>query len=57
MVRHSGAFVEPPRTLAHYGAHEIAHSLTGEATGPLRYHRLPVWGREGLETRNIEIVR
>lgn len=48
LVRRSGAFVEPPRTLAYYGAHEIAHSLTGEATGPLRYHTLHIWVREGL---------
>jgi hypothetical protein len=48
VMRWSGAFVEEPRTLAYYGAHEIAHSLTGEAVGPLRYHRLPAWVREGL---------
>lgn len=44
----SGGFTEPPRTLAYYAAHEIGHSLTGEAVGPLRYHRLPQWVREGL---------
>ena len=48
LLRHSGEFVEAPRTLAYYGAHEIAHSLTGEAVGPIRYHRLPAWVREGL---------
>jgi hypothetical protein len=48
VLRLSGAPVEAPRTLAYYGAHEIAHSLTGEAVGPLRYHRLPAWVREGL---------
>jgi hypothetical protein len=48
VLRWSGELVEAPRTLAYYGAHEIAHSLTGEAVGPLRYHRLPAWVREGL---------
>jgi hypothetical protein len=48
VLRYSGEFVEAPRTLAYYGAHEIAHSLTGEAVGPVRYHRLPAWVREGL---------
>jgi hypothetical protein len=48
VLRHSGEFVEAPRTLGYYGAHEIAHSLTGEAVGPIRYHRLPTWVREGL---------
>jgi hypothetical protein len=43
-----GGFAEPPRTLAYYAAHEIGHSLTGEAAGVLRYHRLPQWVREGL---------
>src|SRR5690349_20903032 len=40
--------VPPPRTFAYYAAHEIAHSLTGEAAGPLSYHSLPAWIREGL---------
>jgi hypothetical protein len=40
--------VQPPRTFTYFAAHEIAHSLTGEAIGPLAYHRLPVWIREGL---------
>jgi hypothetical protein len=37
-----------PRTLAYYAAHEIAHSLAGEAVGPLAYHSLPAWIREGV---------
>jgi hypothetical protein len=40
--------VAPPRTFAYYAAHEIAHSLTGEAVGPLTYHSLPAWIREGV---------
>jgi hypothetical protein len=40
--------VPPPRTLAYYAAHEIAHSLAGEAAGPFTYHSLPVWIREGV---------
>jgi hypothetical protein len=40
--------VPPPRTLAYYAAHEIAHSLAGEAVGPLAYHSLPAWIREGV---------
>jgi hypothetical protein len=40
--------VPPPRTLAYYFTHEIAHSLAGEAVGPLAYHSLPAWIREGV---------
>ena len=40
--------VPPPRTLAYYAAHEIAHSLAGEAAGPIAYHSLPAWIREGV---------
>jgi hypothetical protein len=40
--------VPPPRTLAYYAAHEIAHSLAGEAVGPIAYHSLPAWIREGV---------
>jgi hypothetical protein len=40
--------VAPPRTLAYYAAHEIAHSLAGEAAGPFAYHSLPAWIREGV---------
>jgi hypothetical protein len=37
-----------PRTFAYYAAHEIAHSLAGEAVGPYTYHSLPAWIREGV---------
>jgi hypothetical protein len=40
--------VSPPRTFAYYAAHEIAHSLAGEAAGPFTYHSLPAWIREGV---------
>ncbi len=43
-----GTPVPPPRTFAYFAAHEIAHSLTGEAVGALAFHRLPVWIREGV---------
>ena len=39
----------PPRTLAYYAAHEIAHSFTAQRLGPARLwnRRLPQWVREG----------
>ena len=43
-----GLPVPPPRTLAYFAAHEIAHSLTGEAVGPLAFWRMPKWLREGV---------
>src|SRR4030081_307977 len=33
--------VPPPRTLAYYAAHEIAHSLAGEAVATPAYHSSP----------------
>lgn len=44
----SGLPAQPPRTLAYYIAHEIAHGLTGERVGAVAYFRLPRWIREGL---------
>ncbi len=41
-------YVRPPRTLAYYGVHELAHILTGHEVGILRYHLMPEWVREGL---------
>jgi hypothetical protein len=45
----SGRAATPPRTLAYYCAHELAHSLTGEHLGPGRLWNaeLPQWVREG----------
>jgi hypothetical protein len=48
MLRSDGSAVPPPRTLAYYGAHEIAHSMIAEHIGPLANQRLPAWIREGL---------
>lgn len=44
----SGRSAEPPRTLAYYAAHELAHGLTGERAGPIAFARMPRWLREGL---------
>ena len=45
----SGREAAPPRTLAYYAAHEIAHTLTSERRGPgkLWNRTLPQWVREG----------
>lgn len=48
LISPSGTPVPPPRTLAYFAAHEIAHSLTGEHVGPLDCARMPVWIREGV---------
>lgn len=48
MLRSDGLTVPPPRTLAYYATHEIAHSLIGKHIGALANWRLPVWIREGL---------
>lgn len=42
-----GNRVPGDRTLDYFIAHEIAHSLTGQAIGGYDYHRLPQWVREG----------
>ncbi len=43
----NGNRVAGERTLDYFIAHEIAHTLTGQAVGPIDYHRLPQWKREG----------
>jgi len=45
----SGRPAAAPRTLAYYGAHEIAHSFTAERAGPahLWNFEMPQWVREG----------
>lgn len=48
LLRSDGSDVPPPRTLAYYGGHEIAHSLIGKRIGAIANWRLPVWIREGL---------
>lgn len=45
---HSGKAADPPRTLAYYAAHELAHGLTWERTGLLAFFTMPRWLREGV---------
>jgi hypothetical protein len=48
VVGPGGQLVKEPRTLAYYAAHEIGHSIIGEAVGIVAHYRQPVWVREGL---------
>jgi hypothetical protein len=47
LIGPNGYRVTGDRTLDYFIAHEITHSLTGQAIGPIAYHRLPQWKREG----------
>jgi hypothetical protein len=47
LIGPKGSRVPGERTLAYFIAHEITHSLTGQAVGGIAYHRLPQWKREG----------
>ncbi len=47
LIGSSGNRVPGERTLDYFIAHEIAHSLTGQAVGGVAYHQLPQWKREG----------
>lgn len=47
LIGPKGSRVPGERTLDYFIAHEIAHSLTGQAVGPIDYYRLPQWKREG----------
>jgi hypothetical protein len=47
LIGPSGNRVPGVRTLDYFIAHEIAHTLTGQAIGGLKFHRLPQWVREG----------
>jgi hypothetical protein len=47
LISPSGNPVPGDRTLDYFIAHEITHTLTVNAVGWLRYHRLPEWVREG----------
>jgi hypothetical protein len=47
LISPSGKPIPGVRTLDYFAAHEVAHQLTGEALGPLRFLRLPQWVREG----------
>jgi hypothetical protein len=44
----SGRLLPPPRTLAYFGAHEIAHLLAARRVGELRAVLMPEWVREGI---------
>ncbi len=47
LIGPGGNRVPGERTLDYFIAHEITHTLTGQAVGGLNYHRLPQWKREG----------
>ncbi|MGE0127894.1 MAG: hypothetical protein AB7U82_07435 [Blastocatellales bacterium] len=47
LIGPGGKRVPGERTLDYFIAHEIAHTLTGQAVGGIAYHRLPQWKREG----------
>jgi hypothetical protein len=47
LIGPGGNRVSGERTLDYFIAHEIAHTLTGQAVGAIAYHRLPQWKREG----------
>lgn len=47
LIGPQGTRVPGDRTLDYFIAHEITHTLTGQAVGGLAYHRLPQWIREG----------
>lgn len=47
LIGPKGSRVPGERTLDYFIAHEITHTLTGQAVGPIDYHRLPQWKREG----------
>lgn len=47
LIGPKGSRVQGERTLDYFIAHEITHTLTGQAVGGIAYHRLPQWKREG----------
>ena len=47
LIGPSGKRVPEDRPLDYFIAHEIAHTLTGQAIGGVAFHRLPQWVREG----------
>lgn len=44
----NGTIIAPPRTASYYAVHELAHLRVAAMVGALRFHRMPVWVREGL---------
>ena len=47
LIGPGGNRVPGERTLDYFIAHEITHSLTGQAVGGIAYHQMPQWKREG----------
>ena len=47
LIGPNGNRVAADRSLDYFIAHEIAHSLTGQAIGAIAFQRLPQWKREG----------
>ncbi|MDX2043534.1 MAG: hypothetical protein SF097_20115 [Acidobacteriota bacterium] len=47
LIGPKGSRVPGERTLDYFIAHEITHTMTGQAVGGIAYHRLPQWKREG----------
>lgn len=47
LISPRGIAVPGDRTLDYFLAHELAHSLTGQFLGPVRFTTLPQWVREG----------
>ncbi len=47
LIAPSGNPVAGSRTLDYFIAHEITHTLTGQALGTVAHYRLPRWKREG----------
>src|SRR4029077_9807876 len=47
LIGPSGNRASGERTLDYFIAHEITHTLTGQAIGKLAYAVLPEWKREG----------
>lgn len=47
LIGPKGSRVPGERTLDYFIAHEITHTLTGQAVGPIAYQTLPQWKREG----------
>lgn len=40
--------IDPPRTAQYYAVHELSHLRVAEIVGPIRFHTMPAWVREGL---------
>ncbi|MFN0122229.1 MAG: hypothetical protein ACKV2V_17175 [Blastocatellia bacterium] len=47
LIRPNGTVIGAERPLDYFVAHEIGHTLTGQAVGSIRFYRMPEWIREG----------